>query len=145
MKKIYIATVFVVITLMFVLSNASSAGALNTTARYAEVPVFSEGDDKCANTTDQQMIDSIYEKIMKKYPGESKHVNVHIEGGVATVRGWASSEKIKKGIIKIVTKTKCVKSTNDYLVVGKGGGCGANEQSCGGACIPKTEKCNTRG
>lgn len=147
MKKILIVRMSVlVIALMFVLSTAPSTGAVFSTIKYPPVPVFVADDDKCANTTDDQIVDAIYAKMMKKYKGESKHVNVRSTDRVVTVEGWASSEKIKKGIIKIVQKTKCVKSVNsDTLTVGKSGGCGPGEKDCGGSCIPSTAKCNTRG
>lgn len=145
-KMLMVKTAALAITLLVALSTASLTGAKNTTFKYAAVPVYTADDDKCASTTDDQIVDAIYAKMMKKYKGESKHVNVRSTDRVVTVEGWASSEKIKKGIIKIVQKTKCVKSVNsDTLTVGKSGGCGPGQVDCGGTCIPSGQKCNTRG
>lgn len=141
-----VTALFGAFVLLFTLSTTPLTGASIATPQYTPVPVFVSGDDKCAATTDDQIVDAIYKKMMDKYPGESRNVNVRSAAGVVTVEGWASSEKIKKGIIKIAKKAKCVKSLNtDHLTVGKGGGCGTGYKDCGGTCIPQNEKCNTRG
>lgn len=99
----------------------------------------------CSTTTDEQIVDSIYEKIKAKYEGQMNHINVRIKDGIVTLEGWATTKSVKKEIEKYAKKTSCVKKVVNNLTIGVGGGCGPGMKKCGTICIPSGETCNIRG
>jgi BON domain len=98
----------------------------------------------CSNTTDDQIVASIYAKFMPKYDNQLGHVNVRIKDGVVTLEGWVTTKSAKKDMEKWAKSIKCVKSVVNKLGIGVGGGCGPGEKPCGTICIPEEEKCNIR-
>lgn len=102
---------------------------------------FAQNKD-CANTTDEEIVKAIYEKIKVKYADQINHINVRAKDGVVTLEGWVTTEKIKKDIRKIAKKIKCVKQVVNDLALGKSGGCGPGMKQCGEICIPEKETCN---
>ncbi len=98
----------------------------------------------CTKVTDAELVESIYAKLKVKYESQLNHINVRAKDGVVTIEGWATTSKVKKDIIKIAKKVKCVKKVEDLLTIGVGGGCGPGQKPCGDICIPNTETCNIR-
>lgn len=96
----------------------------------------------CSKMSDTDLIIAIYQNLQTKYADEIKHINITITDGVVKLDGWATTEKIKKNIEKMVKKMKCVKSVLNELTIGKGGGCAPGFKECGGACIPEKDPCN---
>lgn len=102
-------------------------------------------DNAAASASDDAIVNAIYDKIEVKYASHLDHLNVVANNGEVTLYGWATTKSIRKDIIKLAKKTSNVTKVVSKMTVGVGVGCGPTEQSCGGTCIPKTEKCNTRG
>ncbi|MFN6962965.1 MAG: BON domain-containing protein [Pyrinomonadaceae bacterium] len=98
----------------------------------------------CSATTDDQIVNAIYDAIQVKYSSEMDHVNVTSKDGVVTIRGYATTKKAKSAIEKAARKAKCVKSVTSHLAVGASGGCGPGYKVCGSTCIPENETCTIR-
>lgn len=98
----------------------------------------------CSTTTDEQIINSIYVSLNKKYEKQISHINVRIKDGTVTVEGWVTTKNVKKDIEKIAKKTSCVKNVVNTLSIGVVGGCGPGEKPCGSICIPQEEACNIK-
>ena len=98
----------------------------------------------CSKITDDGIVDSIYAKIRAKYESQMKHINVRISDGVVTLEGWVTTKGVKKDIGKFAKKTGCVKSVENNLTIGVGGGCGPGTKPCGDICIPSAQVCNIR-
>lgn len=98
----------------------------------------------CSKTTDEQIVQSIYEKIEAKYADQTNHINVRIKDGTVTLEGWTTNKKARKEIEKFARKTACVKKVVNNLTLGVSGGCAAGTKPCGDICIPTNEVCNIR-
>lgn len=96
----------------------------------------------CAQVTDADTVEAIYDKIKIKYDVQAKHINVRIKDNVVTLEGWATTKGVRKDIEKYAKKTSCVKKVVNDLSVGAGGGCAPGQKRCGGACIGSKEECN---
>ena len=98
----------------------------------------------CSKTTDTMIVDAIYAKMKVKYEAQMGHVNIRSKAGVVTVEGWATTNGVKKDVVKFAKKTSCVKSVVNNLTIGVGGGCGPGTKPCGSICIPVDDECNIR-
>jgi hypothetical protein len=108
-------------------------------------PAVSANIDDCTKTTDADLVKTVMKKINGKFKKQMNHINVHVENGVVFLEGWTVTEQDKAKITEIVQKVKCVKSVNNNLNIGTGGGCGAGEKPCGETCIPIEQTCNIKG
>lgn len=98
----------------------------------------------CSKMTDDQIVKAIYDKMKKKSSLEKQiiHVNVRSKDGVVTLEGWTTTQKIKKQIVKIAQKIKCVKKPVINNLGDAPLGCGPGQKQCGNICIPIEEICN---
>lgn len=103
--------------------------------------VFAQKTD-CSKTTDEEIVNSIYDKIKVKYEDQIPHINVRIKDGVVTMEGWVTTKSIRKEIEKLAKKTKCVKKVVNNLTIGVSGGCGQGQKKCGEICIDANDECN---
>ncbi|HEV7701575.1 MAG TPA: BON domain-containing protein [Pyrinomonadaceae bacterium] len=95
----------------------------------------------CSTMTDDQMSDAVYARVNTKYSAELKHVNVSVISGVATIRGWTSTKKVKSEIEKAAKKIKCLKQIDSHITVGASGGCSPGMKTCGDLCIGGGDRC----
>lgn len=96
----------------------------------------------CSKTSDADIVKAIYDKMKIKYDSQIIHINVRSKDGVVTLEGWATTKSVKKDIEKIARKTNCVKTIDNQLTIGIGGGCGPGQKKCGAICIGAEETCN---
>jgi hypothetical protein len=96
----------------------------------------------CTTPDDVAIVKEIYKKMKVRYKSQMKHVNVRSTGGIVTLEGWATNQKIKTAIEKIAAAAKCVKSVDNKLYLGLRTGCGPGQKKCGSICIALEETCN---
>jgi hypothetical protein len=109
---------------------------------FSNVAATAQKKNDCAQTTDDEIVKAIYDKMKKKskYDKQIIHVNVTSKDGVVKLEGWATTEKIKLEIEKLALKIKCVKKVVNNL--GNAPlGCGPGQKKCGGICIALEETC----
>ena len=135
-------TALVLALLLFLCGALSETFFVSANARPLP-PVTEKVQDKCATTTDAEIVADIQARIKadKRFKNLGKRINVSSSNHVVTLRGRVRSSGQRNAVIKLARATNCVKRVINKLYQ-LFADCDPLQKTCpGGVCVAKGAPC----
>lgn len=110
----------------------------------SQTPPPRTAQNRCASTTDPQIVTAIQEKIKadNRFDNQWRHINVDSRNRIVTLMGWVKGRAQINVLFKYARSTACVRRVINRLRPFRTVGCAPGQKVCGDICIDRNQNCN---